>query len=64
MITACALRGWKIEHDLPADTYRIINMRSGEQTEIFPDLESCKNWMQENLDDRLANALSDMATNI
>lgn len=64
MITACALRGWKVEHDLPADIYRIVNMRTGEQTELFGDLEALQGWMLANLEERLANALCDMAKNI
>lgn len=64
MITACALRGWKVEHDLSADTYRIVNMRTREHTDVFPDLEALQGWMQKNLENRLAEALYDMAKNI
>lgn len=64
MITACALRGWKVEHDLRNDTYMVLEMRSGKRTELFPDLEACKSWITENLEKRLAEALCDMAENI
>lgn len=64
MITACALRGWKVEHDLRNDTYIVLEMRSGKRTELFSDLETCKSWITENLEKRLAEALCDMAENI
>lgn len=61
MMTAIALRGWKVEHDVMKETYTVINMKNhNEVIEVFSNAEECGAWFHENFDSKFAIAICGM----